>query len=101
MLSQIVLNYQMLINSLEKLIELSGFGDDYLSRKIGVKPANFLVKKQMGNWTTTEVLKLLSIIENKKIAHYYTDYIDAIKIRESEKGIFISSSEFEKRMKWE
>ena len=97
MLSQIVLNYQTLINSLEKLIELSGLGDDYLSHKIGVKPSSFLVKKQMGNWTTTEVLKLLSIIENKEIVDYY---MDAIKIRESENGIFISSSEFEKRMKW-
>ena len=97
MLSQIVLNYKTLINSLEKLIELSGFGDDYLSRKIGVKPASFLVKKKMGNWTTTEVLKLLSIIENREIVDYY---MDAIKIRESEKGIFISSCEFEKRMKW-
>ncbi len=98
MLSQIVLNYQTLLDSLANLVELSGFGDDYLSHKMGVEPSNFLMKKQTGNWIVTEVLKLLSIIENKEIADYYSD---AIKINESENGTFISSGEFEKRMKWE
>jgi len=96
MLSKIVLNYQMLVNNMGQLIEISGFRNDYLSQKIGLKPANFSVKKQKGNWTTDEVLKLLSIIENKEVE----DYIDALKIKESKKGTFISSNEFEKRMKW-
>jgi hypothetical protein len=96
MLSKIVLNYQMLINNMGQLIEISGFRNDYLSQKIGLKPANFSVKKQKGNWTTSEVLKLLSIIENKEVE----DYIDALKIKESKKGKFIASDEFEKRMKW-
>ncbi len=96
MLEQIVLNYQMLVNNLGQLIEISGFRNDYLSNKIGLKPANFSVKKQKGNWTTTEVLKLLSIIKNKEVE----DYIDVLKMKEIKKGKFISSDEFEKRMKW-
>ena len=96
MLSKIVLNYQMLISHMGQLIEISGFRNDYLSQKVGLKPANFSVKKQKGNWTTNEVLKLLSIIENKEVE----DYMDALKIKESKKGKFISSDEFEKRMKW-
>ena len=96
MLEKIVLNYQMLVNNLGQLIEISGFRNDYLSHKIGLKPANFSVKKQKGNWTTTEVLKLLSIIKNKEVE----DYIDVLKMKEIKKGKFISSDEFEKRMKW-
>ena len=96
MLEQIVLNYQMLVNNLGQLIEISGFRNDYLSNKIGLKPANFSVKKQKGNWTTTEVLKLLSIIKNKEVE----DYIDVLKMKEIKKGKFISSDEFEKGMKW-
>ena len=65
MLEKIVLNYQMLVNNMGQLIEISGFRNDFLSQKIGLKPANFSVKKQKGNWTTDEVLKLLSIIKNK------------------------------------
>lgn len=96
MLEQIVLNYQMLVNNLGQLIEISGFRNDYLSNKIGLKPANFSVKRQKGNWTTTEVLKLLSIIKNKEVE----DYIDVLKMKEIKKGKFISSDEFEKGMKW-
>ena len=96
MLEQIVLNYQMLVNNLGQLIEISGFRNDYLSQKIGLKPANFSVKKQKGNWTTDEVLKLLSIIKNKEVE----DYIDVLKMKEMKKGKFISSDEFEKRMEW-
>jgi hypothetical protein len=96
MLERIVLNYQMLVNNMGQLIEISGFRNDYLSQKIGLKPANFSVKKQKGNWTTTEVLKLLSIIQNKEVE----DYIDVLKMKEIKKGNFISSDEFEKRMKW-
>ena len=96
MLEQIVMNYQMLVNNMGQLIEISGFRNDYLSNKIGLKPANFSVKKQKGNWTTTEVLKLLSIIKNKEVE----DYIDVLKMKEIKKGKFITSDEFEKRMKW-
>ena len=90
------MNYQMLVNNMGQLIEISGFRNDYLSNKIGLKPANFSVKKQKGNWTTTEVLKLLSIIKNKEVE----DYIDVLKMKEIKKGKFITSDEFEKRMKW-
>ncbi len=96
MIERIVLNYQMLVNNMGQLIDISGFRNDYLSQKIGLKPANFSVKKQKGNWTTTEVLKLLSIIKNKEVE----DYIDILKMKEIKKGKFVSSDEFEKRMKW-
>lgn len=96
MIERIVLNYQMLVNNMGQLIDISGFRNDYLSQKIGLKPANFSVKKQKGNWTTTEVLKLLSIIKNKEVE----DYIDILKMEEIKKGKFVSSDEFEKRMKW-
>lgn len=96
MIERIVLNYQMLVNNMGQLIDISGFRNDYLSQKIGLKPANFSVKKQKGNWTTTEVLKLLSIIKNKEVE----DYIDILKMMEIKKGKFVSSDEFEKRMKW-
>ncbi len=96
MLSKIVLNYQMLIDNMGELIEISGFIDEYLSKKIGLKPASFLQKKQNGNWTTNEILKLLPVIENKPAE----EYIEAFKIWESKKGTFIASAQIENRMKW-
>ena len=50
MLSKIALNYQVLVNNIGQLIEISGYRNDYLSQKIALKPANFSLKKQKGNW---------------------------------------------------
>ena len=96
MLAKIVLDYQMLVNNIGQLIEISGYRNDYLSEKIGLKPANFSIKKQKGNWSADEILKLLAIIENKEIE----EFIDNIKIKAGKEGNYISSDEFEKRMGW-
>jgi len=96
MLSKIAQDYRMLVNNMGQLIEISGYRNDYLSQKIGLKPANFSLKKQKGNWSVDEVIKLLAVIENKEVE----DYIDTLRMKESKKGTFISSDEFEKRMGW-
>jgi hypothetical protein len=96
MLSKIALNYQLLVNNMGQLIEISGYRNDYLSQKIGLKPANFSLKKQKGNWSVEEVLKLLSIIENKEIEAF----MEEVSMKERVNGNFVSSEEFEKRMGW-
>ncbi len=96
MLISIIKNYQLIVNNMGQLIDLSGYRNDYLSQKIGLKPANFSLKKQKGNWSVEELLKLLSIIENEEIQ----DYMDVLRIKEASKGNFISSGQFEKEMGW-
>lgn len=97
MLTSVVKNYQLIVNNMGQLIDISGYRNDYLSQKIGLKPANFSLKKQKGNWSVEEVMKLLEIIENDEIE----DYMDVVKIKEAaSKGKFVSSEEFEKRMGW-
>ena len=87
-------NYQRLISEIILLIEFSGYDDFNLANQMGMKLKTFLNKKQKANWPVEQVLKLVSIIEN----NLPEDYFDYIKIRESEKGIFISSAAFEKNM---
>lgn len=97
MLTSIVKNYQLIVNNMGQLIDISGYRNDYLSQKIGLKPANFSLKKQKGNWSVEEVMKLLEIIENDEIE----DYMDVVKTKEAaSKGKFVSAEEFEKRMGW-
>lgn len=96
MLSKIVLNYQLQVNNMRQLIEINGYRNDDRSQKIGLKPANFSLKKQKGNWTSQEMLKLPAIIESKKVE----GYMDEIKMHEHKQGTFISLDEFEKRMGW-
>ena len=61
---QIVVKYKMLINNLERLIELSGFSDGYLSRKIGLKPTDFFIEKANRKLNNNRSLK--TIIHHKK-----------------------------------
>lgn len=97
MLSKIIENYQLIVNNMGQLIDISGYRNDYLSQKIGLKPANFSLKKQKGNWSSEEIMKLIAIIENKEIQEYMED----LRMKESmNKGKFISSDEFEKQMGW-
>ena len=96
MLDTIVHRYQLLVNNLGQLIEMSGYRNDYLAQKIGLKAANFSIKKQKGNWSTDEVLKILAIIENDEIENF----MDEVRMNDQKKGSYITSSEFEKRMGW-
>lgn len=70
MAGNIVTDYQTLVRSIPQLIEISGYRSDFLARKIGLKPANFSVKKQRGNWSTDEVEKLLELINNEEVENY-------------------------------
>jgi hypothetical protein len=96
MLTSIIKNYQLIVDNMGRLIDISGYRNDYLSQKIGLKPANFSLKKQKGNWSVEELLKLLSIIENEEIQNY----MDALRIKEASKGKFVSSEQFEREMGW-
>ena len=96
MLTSVIKNYQLIVNNMGQLINLSGYRNDYLSQKIGLKPANFSLKKQKGNWSVEELLKLLSIIENEEIQNY----MNVLRIKEASKGNSISSDQFEKEMGW-
>lgn len=65
-----VRNYQALLKSIPQLIEISGYRSDFIAKKIGLKPANFSVKKQRGNWSVEEVEKLLQVISNEEVENF-------------------------------
>ncbi len=66
----VVKNYQSLVKRIPELIEISGYRSDFIARKIGLKPANFSVKKQRGNWSVDEVEKFLKVISNEEVENY-------------------------------
>ncbi len=67
---EIVKNYQALVKHIPQLIEVSGYRSDFIAKKIGLKPANFSLKKQRGNWSVDEVEKLLQVISNEEVENY-------------------------------
>lgn len=67
---QTVLEYKNLISRLADLIEISGYRNDYIAKKLGMRPQNFSVKKRRASWNPDEVEKLLTIIDNEDVENY-------------------------------
>jgi hypothetical protein len=98
MVTEIIDNYQFLVNNLGNLIEVSGYRNDYIAKKIGVQASNFSVKKQRGNWTVTEANKLLQLltVANPDVQ----DYIDSKILDARNTGNRMTSEEFKSRLTW-
>jgi uncharacterized protein YjcR len=97
MLLSIANNYKTLIRFLPELIDVSGYRNDYLSKKMGLTPATFSAKKQRGNWSTDDVVKLMGIIENEDVE----DYLMLQLLRADKDDETISADEFRKEIrKW-
>jgi len=90
----LVKNYQLLVKRIPELIEISGYRSDFIAKKIGLKPANFSVKKQCGNWSTEEVEKLLNVISNEEVENYL--FIELMRSRKDDEEV--SFEEYKKEI---
>lgn len=95
MLSEIANNYSTLLKFLPELIDISGYRNDYLSKKMELSPATFSAKKQRGNWSVDDVIKLISIIENEDV----DDFLMLQLLRASKDEETISADAFRKEIK--
>ena len=95
MVTEIANNYKTLLHFLPELIDVSGYRNDYLSKKMGLTPATFSSKKQRGSWSTDDVVKLMSIIDNDDVE----DYLMLQLMRAAKDDETISADEFRKEIK--
>ena len=96
MVHDIVFSYRTLVENLGELIQVSGYRSDYIARKIGMKPANFSLKKQRGNWSMDEVEKLMQVIDNEDTEEYLM--LQLMRAAKNEETV--SYAEFQKEMGW-
>lgn len=95
-MQDIILNYKTLIQSLGELIKVSGYRSDYIAKKIGMKPANFSLKKQRGNWSVDEVEKVMAVIENEETENYLM--LELMRAAKNEETV--RYGDFEREMGW-
>ncbi len=94
---EIVNNYKVLANNIGRLIEVSGYRNDYIAKKIGLTPVNFATKKKRGSLSVDEIEKILKVIENEDVEDYLM--LEIMRSREGEETI--SHEEFLKEVgKW-
>ena len=93
---QAVIQYKNLLSHIADIIEISGYRNDYIAKKLGLKPQNFSVKKQRASWSPDEVEKLLAVVDNEDVEDYLLlEHMRSIKHEET-----ITLDEFKKQMGW-
>lgn len=92
----IVTNYKMLLSSMSELIDVSGYKNEYLAKKLNIRPANFSAKKQRASWTPDEIEKILVYAMNEDVEDYLL--LKEMEAREGEETM--TMEEFEKAMGW-
>jgi len=96
MIAEIVSNYENLVGNIRKLIEVSGYRNDFIAKKLGITNVNFSVKKNRKTFSIEEVKKIVSIIDNEEVEDYLMiSEMDARKDDET-----ISHDDLYKRMGW-
>ena len=71
-MSQTIVDYQKIKQSVPTLIDVSGYRDDFVSKKMGMRPTYFSVKKQRGTWTDKEVESIFTVLtqHNEQVEDY-------------------------------
>ena len=95
-MQEAVLNYKILLAHVNELIGISGYRNDFIAKKMGLKPTTFSMKKQRATWTNDEIEKLLAIIENEETEDYYLGLImSAVDTEDT-----LSLKEFKNEVGW-
>lgn len=96
MILEITHQYKILLHHIERLIDISGYRNDYIAKKMKLKASNFSAKKHRSSWTVDEVEKLLSIIDNEEVENYFM--LQLMRSKKQEETITLK--EFKKEMGW-
>lgn len=96
MIVDIVAKYEKLVNEIGHIIEVSGYRNDYIARKIGMTPANFSAKKSRMSFTLAEMKSIVEVIDNEDVA----DYLMAREMDARKDDETISHDELYREMRW-
>lgn len=71
MLLEVAQDYYRLIENMPALIDASGYRNDFLASKLGIKPQTFSAKKINGSWNRDELFELLKLLSTDDVEDYY------------------------------
>ncbi len=93
---EIISDYKNLISNINKLIDISGYRNDYIAKKIGLLPQTFSVKKKRKSFTVEEVEKIMGVIDNEDVEEFVM--LEVLRSRKNDENL--SGEEFKKLMGW-
>lgn len=94
-------NYKNLRVSLAHLIDISGYRNDYVAKKIGMRPPHFSVKKTKGNWTEQEVEKIIAVLTqvNEEVNDFILHEIIDKRLNDKDKEPVITYDEYKTELR--
>ena len=96
MINDIVNNYERLVMNIGQLIEVSGYRNDYIAKKLGLTNVNFSAKKNRRTFTVEEIKQIASIIDNEDV----NDFLMMQEMDQRKDDETISHDELYKLMGW-
>ncbi len=66
----IVSNYKNLVMNINTLIDVSGYRNDYIAKKLGIPASSFSVKKNRGSFSVDDMEKIMQVIDNEDVEDY-------------------------------
>lgn len=96
MIIEAATQYRFIIENFNEIIELSGYKNEFIARKLNLSPANFSAKKSRQSFSHEEIEKILKIIVNEDVEDYFMLHI--MRLKKDEESI--SSSDLKKVMAW-
>ena len=66
----IVSNYKNLVMNINTLIDVSGYRNDYIAKKLGIPPSSFSVKKNRGSFSVDDIEKIMQVIDNEDVEDF-------------------------------
>lgn len=89
-----ITNYKNIVEEMPRIIDLSGYKNEYIARKMEMKPQFFSVKKQRNTFDLAQVEKILSIIFNQDVE----DYLLLIELRSRKNDETVTLAEYKKEL---
>lgn len=96
MVTEIVTSYEELLSNIGQIIEVSGYRNDYIARKIGMTPVNFSAKKSRKSFTVAEMKRIVEVIDNEDV----TDYLMVQEMDARKDDETLSHDDFYQQMGW-
>lgn len=95
---QVLKIYKDLKESIPEMIEVSGYRNDFIAKRMGITSSTFAVKKQRNNWTDNELEKLIEALTsaNKQV----TEFLEMKHIDSYSSNDTMTSEEFKMEMGW-
>ena len=93
---QAIENYKAILSEINTIIDISGYKNEYIARKLDIQPQYLSVKKLRNSFSLEDVEKILAIVMNEDVANFFM--LKEMELRDKEEEIGLA--DFKKMMKW-